>query len=233
MKKSLIYSISYVSLCIGLALAPVSAARAGQEMGSLVYYPVSQEEIRNNYLAWSVFMEYNQNREPCQHYVDPPAGYVLKGCDVFRVEKLAMAEIQGPPAPATIEPAAGEAILPPSIVSVYFDWDKYNIRPDQREKLDSAISDIVQAHPSLVIVAGHTDTSGPAAYNMRLSERRAQTVTNAMIAQGVNPDVIDQKAYGETDLAVPTADGVRLEENRRTVIQYSITPGNSVTEPGS
>jgi outer membrane protein OmpA-like peptidoglycan-associated protein len=202
-------------------------------MGSLVYYPVSQEEIRNHYLGWSVFMEYNQNREPCQHYVDPPAGYVLKGCDFYRVEKVAMAEIQGPPAPATIEPAAGEpaAILQPP-VTVYFDWDKYNIRPSERAKLDSVISDIVQERPSLVVVAGHADASGPAAYNMKLSERRAQTIADAMIAQGVNPDVIDRQAYGETDLAVPTADGVRLEENRRTVIQYSIKPGN-VTEPGS
>lgn len=231
MKKSLIYSISYVSLCIGLAFTPVSEARAGQEMGSLVYYPVSQEEIRDHYLAWSVFMEYNQNREPCQHYVDPPAGYVLKGCDVYRVG-APVATIEEPV--TAIQPAAGEpvTVVPVSPVTIYFDWDKSNIRAGEREKLDNVISDISQEHPSLVIVSGHADTSGPAGYNIELSERRAKTISDAMIAQGINPDVIDQRAYGETDLAVPTADGVRLEANRRTVIQYSIQSGNS-TKPGS
>lgn len=233
MKKSLICSISYIALCVGLAIAPVSEARAQQEMGSLAYYPVSREEIRDHYQEWALFLQYNLNREHCQRYVAPPAGYVMKGCDVYRVEKVAMAEIQGPP--ATIEPAAGlpPAVLPPpTTVSVYFDWDKHNIRPGEREKLDNAISNIFQANPPLVIVAGHADTSGPADYNMKLSERRAKTIADAMIAQGVKPDAIEQRAYGETDLAVPTGDGVRLQENRRTVIQYSITPG-SYTEPGS
>ena len=69
-----------------------------------------------------------------------------------------------------------------------------------------------------VTIAGHADRSGPAAYNVRLSARRAQTVRDALVARGISADMISTEAFGETAPAKPTADGVREPLNRRSEV---------------
>ena len=76
-------------------------------------------------------------------------------------------------------------------------------------------------NPTRVVIVGHTDTSGSAAYNVRLSERRARTVADALVGQGVNGGIIALEGRGETDLARPTADGVREPLNRRATITFN------------
>jgi len=66
---------------------------------------------------------------------------------------------------------------------------------------------------------GYTDTSGSAAYNEALSERRAKAVADELVAQGVAADALDVSWRGKTDLAVPTPDGVKEPLNRRTTIK--------------
>ena len=68
---------------------------------------------------------------------------------------------------------------------------------------------------------GHADTSGSAAYNVRLSQRRAATVRDALVSQGVTGGAITTEGRGETDLARPTADGVREPLNRRATININ------------
>jgi outer membrane protein OmpA-like peptidoglycan-associated protein len=63
-------------------------------------------------------------------------------------------------------------------------------------------------------VIGYTDTTGSAATNRRLSERRAEAVADALAAQGVPRDAIDVQWHGEDQLPVPTADGVAEPQNR-------------------
>ncbi|MEH6665231.1 MAG: OmpA family protein, partial [Brevundimonas sp.] len=70
-------------------------------------------------------------------------------------------------------------------------------------------------------IVGHTDTSGSAQYNVGLSQRRARTVADALVAQGVSGGVIQLDARGENDLARPTADGVREPLNRRATIDIN------------
>jgi outer membrane protein OmpA-like peptidoglycan-associated protein len=70
-------------------------------------------------------------------------------------------------------------------------------------------------------VVGHTDTSGSAAYNVGLSERRAGVVRDALIARGMNAGAINTQARGETELARATANGVREPLNRRTAVTIS------------
>ena len=75
--------------------------------------------------------------------------------------------------------------------------------------------------PTKIVVVGHTDTSGSAAYNMLLSERRAKAVSQALVAAGVQQSVLAVDWKGETDLAVPTKDGVKEPLNRRTTIDIN------------
>jgi outer membrane protein OmpA-like peptidoglycan-associated protein len=71
---------------------------------------------------------------------------------------------------------------------------------------------------SRINVVGHTDTSGSADYNQRLSVRRANVVVEALVNMGARRQAITATGVGETDLAVETGDNVREARNRRTVI---------------
>jgi len=76
-------------------------------------------------------------------------------------------------------------------------------------------------HATRIVVVGHTDTSGGVAYNLRLSERRAKAVADAMVGLGVPASVMNVDWKGKTDLAVPTADGVKEPLNRRSTISIN------------
>lgn len=71
-------------------------------------------------------------------------------------------------------------------------------------------------------MVGHTDTSGPAQYNIRLSVRRAVVVRDVLIDLGARREAVETRGVGESDLAVPTADGVREPKNRRSVITLGV-----------
>lgn len=104
--------------------------------------------------------------------------------------------------------------------TIYFDFDKSNIRASEQATLDRVARDIVTMNPKHVTVVGHADASGPDDYNQALSGRRADSVSSALTGMGVTNRVIDEDAKGERDLAVPTPDGVKLQENRRVTIQF-------------
>jgi len=76
-----------------------------------------------------------------------------------------------------------------------------------------------QDHPGLkVLVTGHTDTVGSDSYNQALSIRRAQSVKDEMIRQGMDGGTIDIVGKSFHDPLVPTGPGVREPQNRRAVI---------------
>ena len=76
-------------------------------------------------------------------------------------------------------------------------------------------------HATRVIVVGHTDTSGSPAYNVRLSERRAKAVADALVGLGVGAGTLQVDWKGETQLAVPTPDGTKEPLNRRSTIDIN------------
>ena len=69
-----------------------------------------------------------------------------------------------------------------------------------------------------ITATGHTDTSGPEAYNMALSLRRANAVKDALVREGVPATAITVVGKGESQPLVQTADGVREPQNRRVEI---------------
>ena len=109
-------------------------------------------------------------------------------------------------------------VVMPDIYIVYFDWDRSDIRPDGAAVIADVIADAATLGAPPISVTGHTDLSGSAEYNMGLSLRRADSVRDALIAGGVMPDQITTAGRGEEEPAVPTADGVREQANRRAQI---------------
>ena len=107
------------------------------------------------------------------------------------------------------------------INTIYFDFDKAEIRPDAAEELNKAIT-IMKKYPDLIVEFGaHCDSRGPDSYNDKLSARRAASTVNYMFDKGVSRDRLTGKGYGERMLTNKCANGVKCTEeehqmNRRT-----------------
>lgn len=101
---------------------------------------------------------------------------------------------------------------------VFFNHNEWVLTPEGARVLDKVIEDLLQLPDAQVLLHGHTDTSGTDDYNMSLSERRAKAVRQALVEGGVDEKHISYFAFGETDLRVQTADGIREPANRRVEI---------------
>ncbi len=85
------------------------------------------------------------------------------------------------------------------IKSIYFDFNKYNLRKDAIKELDKIVK-IMNDNPTLYIEFGaHTDCSGPEIYNQYLSDMRAESVAKYIKSKITNPERISGKGYGETE----------------------------------
>jgi len=119
-----------------------------------------------------------------------------------------------PPAPV-IAPVAETAFI------VFFDWDRADLTSEANLVLDDVVVVANQSGYASIRLDGYTDLSGSAAYNLGLSERRANSVADGLIARGIAPDEIVIRAFGEENPLVPTPDGVREPQNRRVEIFLS------------
>ncbi len=126
----------------------------------------------------------------------------------------AVAQTYTPPPPAPRPAAAPHSYL------VFFDFNKSDLTADARHVVDQAAGNAKTTGVTRLEVTGYTDTVGSDAYNMRLSRRRAESVSSELQAQGVPSSDIAIFAKGKHDLLVPTADGVREPQNRRVQIIY-------------
>jgi OOP family OmpA-OmpF porin len=107
----------------------------------------------------------------------------------------------------------------PETYLVLFDFDKADLNEAGKAVVDQLIADlkIMGGAPS-ISVTGHADRSGSEDYNMALSLRRADTVRQALIDAGIVADQVTVSGRGESENAVPTADGVAEQGNRRVEI---------------
>jgi OOP family OmpA-OmpF porin len=80
---------------------------------------------------------------------------------------------------------------------IQFDFNKYDIRPEYRVILDEAV-DALKKRPEIkVVIEGHTDSIGSAAYNQKLSERRAGAVFDYFVKKGIKSSRLDTVGYGK------------------------------------
>ncbi|MCI4661803.1 MAG: OmpA family protein [Neomegalonema sp.] len=103
--------------------------------------------------------------------------------------------------------------------TVYFGFDRSNLTAQARSVLNEVVESVRGLSSPLLSIVGHTDTAGSVGYNQGLSERRANTVANALSAAGVDMGTATLAGRSEKQLAVPTADGVAEPLNRRVEIQ--------------
>ncbi|MCB1882967.1 MAG: OmpA family protein [Geminicoccaceae bacterium] len=108
-----------------------------------------------------------------------------------------------------------------NVYVVFFAWDRSNITPVAATVLDGVVNDFKAGKVSKVVLAGYADTSGPEAYNLDLSKRRAWEVATYLSAHGIDQDDLEINWYGEQNPRIPTGDGVREPENRRVEITFA------------
>ncbi|MBI3136136.1 MAG: OmpA family protein [Bacteroidetes bacterium] len=121
-----------------------------------------------------------------------------------------------------------EIILDKPIVleNIYYDFDKWAIRPDAAAELDKLVK-LLKDNPTLYIEMGsHTDARGTDNYNLVLSDKRAKAAVDYLVSRGIDPKRLTWKGYGET---VPvnecvnkvTCDEDKHQQNRRT--EFKVT----------
>lgn len=108
--------------------------------------------------------------------------------------------------------------------NIYYDFDKHNIRPDAALILDKLVA-TMRNNPTLKIeLSSHTDSRGSDSYNMKLSQKRAQSAVDYIVSKGVDRERMVAKGYGETRLVNQCANGVKCtpeehQANRRTEVE--------------
>ncbi|NNC36550.1 MAG: OmpA family protein [Hyphomonadaceae bacterium] len=100
---------------------------------------------------------------------------------------------------------------------IYYEFNKGQ-SAETRQKIQDILDTDQYCAVGSITVVGHTDSSGSAAYNQGLSERRAADVRQELVRQGVNAEIITSQGKGETELFIDTGDGVKEALNRRTEV---------------
>jgi outer membrane protein OmpA-like peptidoglycan-associated protein len=120
-----------------------------------------------------------------------------------------------------------------SMPDVLFDFNKYTLKPEARERL-ARISGIVLAYPDLHLqIEGHTDSIGSDEYNQTLSEKRAATVRDYLVSSGVNINNVVAEGFGKADPVADnnTAAGRKLNRRVDMVVSGDIIGRQGVESP--
>ncbi len=140
-----------------------------------------------------------------------PENYV-EGCDP---EMKTEVKVEAPP-PAP-QPVIHEVTIS---AKALFDFDKATLRPDAQQVIQDLVAKINGlSQVDKIIVRGHTDSIGTEEYNMKLSERRAEAVKQALIAEGIDGSIIVTEAYGESQPVASNKTKEGRQQNRRVEIE--------------
>ncbi|HHH52760.1 MAG TPA: tetratricopeptide repeat protein [Bacteroidetes bacterium] len=112
--------------------------------------------------------------------------------------------------------------------NIYYDYDDYKILPEAEKDLEKLL-DLMNEYPEMVIeLSSHTDSRGTKKYNIKLSQKRAESAKNWLVENGIDAKRIIAKGYGESQILNKCVDGVKCTEeehrfNRRT--EFKIIKG--------
>jgi peptidoglycan-associated lipoprotein len=128
------------------------------------------------------------------------------------------------PAPAPAAPATAAPATPPrpsefaenaNLRDVYFDFDKYDLRPDDAKTLDANAGWLKSNANNLVLIEGHCDERGTNEYNLALGERRAKATMNYLVSQGIQANRITIISYGKERPVCTEKNEACWQKNRR------------------
>jgi outer membrane protein OmpA-like peptidoglycan-associated protein len=107
---------------------------------------------------------------------------------------------------------------------ILFGFDSSSLRPEARENLEKLSEILSRDDETILMVVGHTDATGDENYNMRLSERRAQSAANYMISQGLSDSRVKTEGRGENEPIADNSSEEGQQENRRVEVAIYASP---------
>ncbi|MDR2129053.1 MAG: OmpA family protein [Burkholderiaceae bacterium] len=142
------------------------------------------------------------------------------GCDGLiqpAVEPPKKVEIPVVPPPAAKAPVVGSKVT--YAADAFFDFDKAVLKPEGQAKLDDLASKVSGINLEVIIAVGHTDSTGAAAYNQKLSVRRAEAVKQYLVSKGIEANRIYTEGKGEAQPVASNATSAGRAQNRRVEIE--------------
>lgn len=103
--------------------------------------------------------------------------------------------------------------------AVLFDFNKYNLKPEAQNVIDSVVDFLKTYKYTKIIIEGHTDNIGSESYNSTLSQKRANSVAKYLVTKGIPADKIETIGYGETRPKFPNDTDEHGKNNRRVEIK--------------
>ncbi len=159
------------------------------------------------------------------------AALLLAACETAPEEGKSMAgegaaAVQAPEMMVEEQVTETEAIMPGTQADlvanvgdrIFFDFDKSDIRSDQRSRTDSWADWLTRYPQVTVVIEGHCDERGTREYNLALGERRANSAKSYLVAKGIDPNRIQTISYGKERPAVLGSNEEAWAQNRRDVM---------------
>ena len=121
----------------------------------------------------------------------------------------------------TTKSKAGMAMA--ALADIHFDFDKYVLRPQDRNRLAKAAAWIKENHPKMVTIEGNCDERGTVEYNLALGQQRASEAKKYLVTLGVNEKILKAISYGKERPLDPGHDEEAWAKNRRD--HFLVTSG--------
>ncbi len=135
-------------------------------------------------------------------------------------EATARVTVNAPPPPPPQPTATDEQLFSQNVKDIYFDYDKYDVRPDQQTAIQ-ADAQFLQQHPNInFTVEGHCDERGSTEYNLALGDNRANAVKNALTQAGVAANRVKTISYGKEKPFCTESNEQCWQQNRRGHFVY-------------
>lgn len=171
----------------------------------------------------------NSSWTPATAHPDCDGAIAPKKAEVVAPEVRTPVVPAAPAAPvaAITPPAAAPVAVAPAKVtfaaSAFFDTNKAVLKAESKAQLDALLSKLKSLKWTGMTVVGHTDSTGLAAYNQGLSERRAESVKSYLVGQGLPAAAIQTSGQGETAAVADNATPVGRAQNRRVEVEVAGT----------
>ena len=116
--------------------------------------------------------------------------------------------------------------------TVYFDFDRYNLRPDAKAALDADYALLRDFPDAIVKIEGHCDERGTVEYNLSLGEKRAQSAMNYLMGLGIASNRLSIISYGKERPTVAGSSESAWSKNRRCHAQARLARAGHAQDEG-
>lgn len=158
---------------------------------------------------------------------DDDAAYTLtcKGAG-GSAKSAAKVAVKAPAPVVAAAPAPAPKLCSPTVINVQFDTNAADLKPQYRNELKTLANFLKEFPKATGVIEGHTDNVGPKALNMKLSQRRADTIRNYLVKEfGIAPERIKAVGYGPTKPVASNKTKAGKAQNRR--IESNFTCNNN------